>query len=311
MPVMLVMLTLSFLSLSPGAPITNIVEPVQRGDRLDISNFAGEIHVSSADDEMIRIEAEHRRGETILLERNSSVIRVRASSWDESSDTLEIQDDEKAILEMHDGQGVPGVVIYRVSVPAWLAVTVGGATTSVSLQGLEGSTDITLFDGDIIVTGCRGDLTLRTLAGSIRVDETRARVRIRSGQGSIRFQGGSGEITAESTSGDISFESISSARIEAVTVSGGISYSGELAPEGRYSFSTHRGDLDLVLPDSTDASVTVRLVKGSLESEFLPTEPTAAGRRFRIGDGRALLDLESFSGTIRIRRRASSTGRLR
>ncbi len=53
---------------------------VRPGDRLDISNYAGEIRIDTWERDTIRVLAERRKGDKILVTRSGSVIRVRSDS---------------------------------------------------------------------------------------------------------------------------------------------------------------------------------------------------------------------------------------
>lgn len=278
------------------------VEPARQGDRLDISNYAGEIHVDTWDQDSVRIRAEHRKGEEILLTRQGSVIRVRSDSWNEASDSLEILDSERARLRL-EGNKQPGVVLYRVTVPEWLPIQAGGATSSVFIDGIEASVDITSFQGEIRVRRVAGSVSVRCLGGSVLVEHTVGNLRIRNWQGATESRRTTGELTVESTSGDISILDHEGGGVEAVTVAGTIVYEGALPTGEEVSLATHSGDLRLSLPEDTDAGVSVRSVRGSFESAFPVGDRRGKSFKFQIGSGRDPLDLESFSGLVRLDRR--------
>jgi DUF4097 and DUF4098 domain-containing protein YvlB len=70
--------------------------------------------------------------------------------------------------------------------------------------------------------------------------------------------------------------------------------------------STHNGDITMILPESTNATFTVRTYNGDFSSN-LPTKTVGEVRRGRratytLGSGAADVELETFGGTIRLRR---------
>lgn len=279
-----------------------ILEPVQPGDRLDISNYSGQIRIGVWEEDRIRIVADHGKGEKINLTRSGSVIRVRSASWDEASDSLEIAGGERAMLRM-DWKSQPGLIVYDVSVPSWIPVKAAGATTSVSIDGLQAPVEITLFQGDVRVSGCHGALSIKTVAGETVIEESRGTVKVRGWQSSAIFRGVEGSLTVETTSGSLAFSDVRAGSLEAVTLAGGITYEGPLPATGTVSLATHAGGIELLLPAETDATVAVRTLRGTFGSDFPPGDRPGKSFRFQVGSGRSVLDLESFSGPIRIRRR--------
>jgi DUF4097 and DUF4098 domain-containing protein YvlB len=123
-------------------------------------------------------------------------------------------------------------------------------------------------------------------------------------QGPVTLLGTRGDLSIETLSGSISIADHANGGVEAVTVAGTISYRGGLPRGDRVSLASHSGDLRLSLPEETGAAVTVRTLRGSFESPFLPDPKKGKKKSFRftIGSGRDTLDLESFSGRIRIDR---------
>ncbi len=121
----------------------------------------------------------------------------------------------------------------------------------------------------------------------------------------IRVTGASGEITVENTNGDIVMTKVDAKSVEAGTVNGDLRYEGTLAA-GPYRFATHNGDITMVLPETTGATFTVRTYNGDFTSN-LATKLVGELRRGRratysLGTGAAEVELESFGGSIRLRK---------
>ena len=114
-----------------------------------------------------------------------------------------------------------------------------------------------------------------------------------------------GDVQVESVNGDLRLERIASDDVEASTVSGAVLYQGTLRDDGRYRFASHTGDLTVVVPDRASAAVSVSTFNGDFDSSF-PVQLQKVGRSrsfdFVLGSGRAELELESFSGSIRLQR---------
>ena len=75
--------------------------------------------------------------------------------------------------------------------------------------------------------------------------------------------------------------------------------------DGRYRLATHRGNLDMLLSPQADATVLVSTFSGGFQSAFpvrLGSLRPGRSFSFTLGDGRALIDLQSFEGRINLRR---------
>jgi DUF4097 and DUF4098 domain-containing protein YvlB len=99
---------------------------------------------------------------------------------------------------------------------------------------------------------------------------------------------------------------IESASVEVGTVNGNIVYEGTAGRDGRYRFTTHNGSVTVAVPENANATFTVRTYQGSFHSE-LPAKcdsPTNRGKKAvcTLGSGNAEFELESFGGSIRLRK---------
>jgi DUF4097 and DUF4098 domain-containing protein YvlB len=104
--------------------------------------------------------------------------------------------------------------------------------------------------------------------------------------------------------------------VAVATVNGDVVYDGTLADSGRYSFTTHNGDITMTVPEAVNATFSVRTYKGEFASALSLTGPDRSelrpGKRvsYTLGNGSAEVALESFGGSIRLRRAgAAPTGR--
>jgi hypothetical protein len=117
--------------------------------------------------------------------------------------------------------------------------------------------------------------------------------------------GTQGPIRVESVSGNVALAEVASRSVEVSTTDGDMQFTGAMTADGSYRFSTHSGDMMVVLPEHPDVAVNVNAYTGGFESSFpIPVKEIRRGRQFRftLGDGRSELDLESFSGDVRLMR---------
>jgi len=115
-------------------------------------------------------------------------------------------------------------------------------------------------------------------------------------------------------SGEITLTGVQSKDVRTETVSGDINYTGSIEPSGRYSFEAHSGTLNLNIPRNAGAQFSVETFSGGVTADFPITLPPGSKRReghmeFTIGDGRARVTAQTFSGEININSGSGSTTR--
>jgi DUF4097 and DUF4098 domain-containing protein YvlB len=88
-------------------------------------------------------------------------------------------------------------------------------------------------------------------------------------------------------------------------VNGNISYDGPIVDKGSYRFTTHNGTIAMIVPEKVNLTMSVRTYNGGFRSTF-PVKQDDSGNRKRfsltLGSGSARAELESFNGSIALRR---------
>lgn len=268
------------------APKTDETVAVQRGGRLTINNFAGEVIIHAWDKDSVRVVARHQSRTRVHIRPSAAGLSISAS-----------------------GTGGPqGSVDYDITAPAWMPIKVEGTYNFVTMDGVQGEVFANSVRGDIVIKGGTGTITAKSVEGEIQVDGARGKVNVSSVNERIRITDSSGEITAESINGAISMTGIDAKSVEASTVNGTIVYEGKLADGGRYSFGTHNGDVSLGVPENANATFAIRTYQGAFSTDLPLAGVSRAdiqrGRRVvtTLGNGSADVSLETFGGTIRVRR---------
>jgi hypothetical protein len=260
---------------------------VAAGARLDVETMGGSIVVGTWDRNEVRVQATHGSRDVIDVETSGSVVRVRA--------------------ERSSGFGFTGIVDYQINVPATMDLELSGINVGITVEGTRGRVNAQSVQGDITVRGGRGEITLESVTGRVELDGVEGSVKATSVAGGVRLRNVTGDVEAESVSGSVVLENVTSSRVNASSVSGRIYYDGIIANNGRYSFATHSGWITLGVQPDLNATISVALLSGSFSSTIGTLAGGAGdrGRRqtFTVGAGSAFVELESFSGTVRIVRR--------
>jgi hypothetical protein len=262
---------------------------VSRGNRIHLRNHNGDVEISVWNRNAVHIWAEHHAGATVVVRENGGV-RLIETGW----------------LDQAGSHGSP-FVNYQITVPAWIPIAVAGINTDVIVEGSEGGIDIETVNGDVLVEGGSGWINLSSVNGGVTLRGARGRVLANSVNDDVSLEGIIGSVFGEAVNGDIIMRTITADTIRSTTVRGDVYFQGSIDRKGHYWFSTHNGDVMLLVPESTDATVGFFTYEGHLHTSFPVTLPRleghgGKGRRvtFQLGQGNARIDLETFSGDIEI-----------
>lgn len=262
---------------------TDTTLAVRQGARLDVENFGGEIVVRSWTQDRVRIQATHSTRDWIEIATSASAIHVEAESR----------------------RGMPHLVEYQITVPAWMPVQLSGVSTDMQVEGTRAAVRVETVEGGITVTGGT-EVTVESVEGDVIVTGARGRVDASSVDGEVRLTDIVGDIGAESVDGNIIIQA-QSANVDASTVDGDIYYAGTIRDAGRYDLATHDGTITISVPEGANATVTVASFNGEFEASFpVQITPRQTGRdrrfSFTIGTGSARVQLETFDGQVLLRR---------
>jgi DUF4097 and DUF4098 domain-containing protein YvlB len=266
------------------APQTDQTVPVQKGSRLLINNFAGEVVIHAWDKDAVHVVARHQTRTRVSIRPTSAGLSISASG----------------------SRGPQGSVDYDITAPAWMPIRIEGTYNFVTIDGAQSEVYASTVRGDVIVKGGTGVVTAKSVEGEVRVEGARGKVTVSSVNEKVTILDTSGDIVAESINGALTMTGIDSKSVDASTVNGDIVFEGKLADEGHYSFGTHNGDLLIGVPEHPNATFTIRTYQGSFRTD-LPLGVNRAdverGRRVTaaLGNGSADVSLETFGGSIRLR----------
>jgi len=258
---------------------------VTKGTKLSVNNFAGDVNIKAWDRDAVRVQVTHSDRETVDIKQAESTLTIRSKST----------------------RGGPSRSLdYQISVPNWMAVSVNGTYADVMAEGLGGDVTVETTHGDITVRGGSGFVSLKTVQGEVTVEKAKGRVEVRAINEGIRLADISGDLSAESTNGSIILDRIDSSNVDLYTVNGNISYDGPIKDRGLYRLTTHNGMIAVPIAERANVTLSARTYNGSVRSTFQLPGDTSERRSKRVnltlGNGSARLELESFSGTIALRR---------
>ncbi|MBA3885849.1 MAG: hypothetical protein H0X67_08960 [Acidobacteria bacterium] len=265
------------------APDSDQTVPAPKGARLRLNNNAGEIIVRGWDRAEVRVQARHSSSTNVRVRSTPAAISISASA----------------------SRGMPGGVDYEISVPRWMPVDLGGMGAYIQVDDLDADVRAETLHGDVVLRGVSGAIVASSVQGEVSIERARGRIEANAVTRGVTISDATGDIVVESVSGGVRLSAIRSRNVDVSGISGGITFSGEFAADGSYRFMSHSGGITIVTP-SLDATLTVRGYSGGFVSAF-PGEQVGTPRRGQaathvIGTGQARVTLETFSGSVRIRR---------
>ena len=211
-------------------------------------------------------------------------------------------------------RGRLGTTKFQLSVPAGTRVVARTMSGDIIITGVKGEVEASTMNGDIDVADAAERIDITNASGDITLRGSSGTTRLRALSGEIDVRDVAGDLEVETVSGEILMSGITSKFVRAESTSGDVEYAGTVDPAGRYELRSHSGDLRVDIPESASACVDVETFNGEIESDFpitlQPNERSGSARHqrfdFKIGTGQARISLDSFSGEIRIIRRAGT-----
>jgi hypothetical protein len=206
-------------------------------------------------------------------------------------------------------------VAYNVTAPAGTRLSVDSISGSIRISDIKGDLNANSISGDIRIGGAGRIGTAKSISGTIEISETQTdgAVAGSSVSGDVVFR----RVTARrldggSVSGNIKIEDVQCERVSAQTTSGSTWFAGTLARSGRYELKSFSGEVRVLLAGNTGFEVDANSFSGEVRTDLPVTSrgnapPNRRGRQTTLsgtyGDGAAVLDLTTFSGSIVISKR--------
>lgn len=256
---------------------------VSGSGQLDLQNHQGTVTVSTWDRNELRLRAEWEDGpRPVTIRQAGSTVRVR----------------------VRGDLGLPPVD-FNLTVPRGMSVAVQGISVGVKIDGSRANIAVHSVEGDVEVTGGSGNIAIQAVEGDVHVHDASGHIAVHSIEGHVMVRRSRGTVEVEAVDGDVELLEIDSENIGVNVVDGDVTFQGAIHDSGRYFMSTHDGDLNIIIPDNSNARVSIATYDGELESDIpIEIEGDISKKRFSftLGSGRALVELSSFDGVIRLQK---------
>jgi DUF4097 and DUF4098 domain-containing protein YvlB len=268
---------------------------------VDLSLISGRIRVTGWDRSDVKISASIESGR-LRFSSNSSRVSL----------TVDDSDDEGRRGRRHNNNN--GEARYDVSVPRGSRLILEAVSGDVTARGSQGEIEASSVSGNVDVTDGVRAVSAESVSGDVHAAQVNGSLRSETVSGDLRVENVTGDLEASSVSGSIRLVGVQSKDVRTETVSGDIIYNGTIEASGRYGFESHSGTLRLNIPRGAGAQFSVETFSGDLQTDFPVTLPGGSMRKegrveFTVGDGRAKVTAQTFSGSIIINNGSDSTTR--
>ena len=238
-------------------------------------------------------------GSITVRPSTGNAVIVRATLHSDKVEVDDAQNVNRVSIQSHLLAGADaesGRVDYDILVPADASLTLQSTNATLHAEGL------------------KGDLTLEGIGSTVEVrDVSDAHVHVKTMNGSIELTNiRNGHVEVDSVSGEVDLNSVTGPLVQVISTSGRINYSGDFGNGGEYRLTSHSGDIEAFVPDTTSADVVARTVKGEVHDDvhLQPRTHTwfalKQGSSFAgtVGKAASSVVLRTFSGKIWLKRRS-------
>jgi DUF4097 and DUF4098 domain-containing protein YvlB len=280
----------------------------EREQERRLRDAAGALDTTVAFDTRGTITVTCPQGAVIVIGSDRNEIKVRART--ENGAIRFTSNGMRATLEPASGRGCNDGR-FEVTVPVGARVSARSWSGSVSAKGVHGDLETRTQSADIDIRDA-GRVDVESLSGDVTIQGVNGESQIHTVSGDIDLAGARGDVEVETVSGDIDLRDVVAKQIRTHTTSGDVSFTGQILPDGRYEYNTHSGEIRLALPGDVGAQLSIGTFSGGIESDFpitLQADRTHENKRlsFTLGQGSARIIAETFSGDITL----TSSGRRR
>jgi DUF4097 and DUF4098 domain-containing protein YvlB len=257
--------------------------------QVDISNISGSVTVDGWSRDAVKVTGTLGRNvEELILERDGDTVVVKVK------------------VPKKGGRGIDSDL--HISVPRNSSLDVGTISADIEVTNVNGEQSLHTVSADVITEFKGGDMSAESVSGDVEIsgDNSDGEIDASTVSGDVTLIGVSGEVQAGSVSGSVVVEEGSFSRAELGTVSGDITFEGELREGGRLIVEAVNGDVDVDFVGDVSARFEVDTFNGDINNCFGPeaerTSKYAPGweLEFTEGEGSGRVEVSTMNGGVSI-----------
>jgi DUF4097 and DUF4098 domain-containing protein YvlB len=284
------------------------------GSALDVSHLAGDIRVTGGGGSEIRIEATKRvrNRDPEEAKRLLAALRIDVNNFNGRVEVRTVYPRRGSF-----GNNISASVDYVIAVPADTVVSLKSISGDVSVTNVKGEVRAETVSGDVNISATPNVAIAKTISGDVTAQNIGAQTTLVLSTISGTVLGTGLKVRAleaGSVSGNVRLVGSEVERLEAKSLSGSIEFDAPLTKGGRYEFTSHSGNVRIMLSGNTGFDLDADTFSGSVRSDLPVTlravgqaEPNRRGSNRAIrgayGDASAFLSVRSHSGSVIITRK--------
>lgn len=293
-----VLLALIQAAASAAEPIKAVAKPIDPRGTVEISNVRGLITVSAWARSMVAVTGTLGADTRLIFEGAGNRMVVRAER---------ISSGSTGWLSW-GGSGPNEDTVLQVHVPWGASLELEAVSADIHVLGIKSSDrlQVETVSGDVDLQASTGRLDISSVSGDVAFVGRAQRAEAESVSGDLRLRGIDGELSVDTVSGEADVAQSRLRQIDSGSVSGDLDFDVELVGNASVDIETMSGEITLSLPASLSATLRAETFSGSLHADFPVQIVDRAGpgsqMHGKLGAGDARIELESFSGDIRVRK---------
>jgi DUF4097 and DUF4098 domain-containing protein YvlB len=259
---------------------------------VSVRNISGTIEIRTWNQREVKIEA-------VL---SNTLVQAEMT---QVGDTIRIVTRNTARESSFWGRG--GSVDYMITMPIEGNLEANNVSGRVSVSGVQGDLNVESVSGDVEIHNVGKRLWAKSVSGDISVTQGQIDVEAKTVSGDVTLSDLAGRLSAGSVSGNIRLQRTRSSRVDLETTSGDVEMDADLEKGGNYRINSHSGYIALRLSRNASFEISARTFSGQLDTDLPLTVTTPeTGRRHgrtlrgKYGSGEATIDVETFSGDVRL-----------
>ena len=292
--------------------VEKFTRSVKAGDGavLDLSHLAGDVHVTGSNGSEIKIDATKRvrHRDADEAKRLLEALRIDVNTFNNRVEVRTIYPRRTSTR----GNSISASVDYVIEVPSGVAVVLKSVSGDLIVSNVRGEVRLEAISGNVSITNTPNVAIAKTVSGDVTARDigSQTALVLSTVSGTVV---GTGlkvrSLDAGSVSGDVRLTGSQIERVEASSVSGNIEFDAPLVKGGRYEFTSHSGNVRILLTGNTGFELDADTFSGSVRSD-VPVTLRTLGRTDRerrggtrairgtYGDASAILSVRSHSGSV-------------
>ena len=292
---------------------------------LDLQNMSGSVTVTRGAGNELKIDAV-KKARAATEEAAREMLQLVTIDVSERAGRVEVRTRYPHVDRERPRRNMNVSVTYNITAPAGTRMRINSMSGGISVSDIAGELSLEAMSGHVTVERAARLLVAKTMSGHVTITDAKSDAMLTAGSmsGDVTLkQVTARELSAEVISGTITLIDVVCDRLGAQTTSGNVTFEGKLADRGRYKFGAHSGNVKIALTGDTGFELDANSWGGNVRSELAlknMEQGVADFRRARAGggsggrtrmlkgtygDGSAVLDVSTFSGTIVITKRVA------